>query len=42
MQVGFGEAWLVLDTGKGGFKEKRLGTTDLVYSENRNGHNTEP
>ena len=26
-----GGDWVVLDTGKGGFKEKRLGTTDLDY-----------
>ena len=25
-----GGAWLVLDTGKGGFKEKKLGTTALT------------
>ena len=31
MRVGVGGAWLVLDTGKGGFKEKRLGITALNH-----------
>ena len=32
MGIGVGGAWLVLDTGKGGLKEKRLGTTVLWHT----------